>query len=906
MWRLYELDHILQDLEEVSILLHPILPLTLLSYPNLAALLSDASPTAPLPSFWKIFESVIPIGGGDLKYDKLMVREMQKKMVMSCHDYDFAMDAWGLLLVPLLLGLPRVGNITTSTRNTYSAMASPVMTGTSIYVDTNTCILSLGELTNLPLSGVRTSKGDVGCNASKYLNFQVSDPCTIFVCWPENSRISKWLAKRGFFLTTYKVTTSSSTMIVFAKQYNVASMVTLGGCANSISKYDNYFILLSKSFYPSYAKMKSEEFVRFQLSRDSTHLASDTGNLKYDLSIFQWSLHVDTSLVVDSSTHSQLTEVENLSKRQPTSPTQEIPLAFQCRTRNTWEISANLREMSLHYNDQSQGVSLIYLQIQNVSLAIQLSLTEGKEIISRLNSSRFRLDFELSLKTSGCPHLPSPESSPLECNSDTQLSTSMEYIIEPTFINLGVNKDEGRSKLIMDISSQSHINLNLSPMQLYLLIYFSRPLFRLLSNHGAKSDEAREERSKQCQKLKIVNIVMENQLGQDIQLKMMKDLEYDRLDDEEDERRVFHCTVSSGCAVKLGVSIHNPVQNLAFNVDTDGWYPIIDIPLSSRESLEVFELRPILSKHRASSCASDEWGDEVGSTWQNSTPETIHSRSPFSKKLSFLLDDFATGTFNPQECFYGMTVKSSPSTSVDTSSCQSIVDCGLIFRNEVDSDIESDGETPIEQIQEPEPSYFVDCTLYVILSSNVYLVNSAECSLSVDVADDHDEIAFEMEAGDVYPLPLQALHPTKSSFTLQKIWGLDKWLPEPFEIHVTGHSFNIHTPPRLRISRDQENESIWISSLKTPSLFPGSSAMQTSHHENILPVDDIDENSTAESEKELEIMTNQFEDQVLVSSFLPFFVCHFSSALNRCSNGNLKFIQLCHLQMHFLVHLILN
>jgi hypothetical protein len=865
---LHELDHILQDPEKVQINSRISTFLTSLSYPNLASLLSDTSPTAPLPSLWKTFESVIPREGNH-RYDKSIIREMQKNMVMSCHDYDFAMDVWGLLIVPLLLGLPRIGNIATSTRNSSLSMASPVMTGTSVYVDSNTCILSLGDLANIPLSGVRTSKGDVGCNSSKYLNFQVSDPCTIFVCWPEKSKVSKWLAKRGFFLTNYKVTTSSSPMVVFAKQYHVASMITLGGCANSISKYDNYFILVGKSFHPSYAKMKSEELVRFQLSREGTHLPPETGHFKYDLSIFQWILHVDTSLIVDSSPFSSQSQyidlansnsilLENPSERRSLSPTLECPPSLHFRTRYTWDISADLNCLILNYNDQPHGVKLVSLQIQNLSLTSHFAHTEGviRGSIPRLDSGHSQLGLEVSLKASGCPYLPSPTMSQLECNSDTQISTSMEYILEPTLVILGVNKDEGRSKLTVDIGSQSHINLNISPMQLYLLIYFSRPIFRLMSSNPVQNcDEEIEDRSKQCRKVKIVNIVVENQLGQDIQLKIMKDLEYGYTDDDEDERRVFHCTVSSGCAVKLGVSTLDSVENIAFNIDTDGWYPVIDIPLSSQESLEVYRLRPILSKYRSNSCYSDDWG-EVGTTWQNSSPDTGSSRNHFSKKISSLIDDFATGAFDSQESFYGMTVKSSPSTSTSISSCRSVTDCGLIFRDE-SSDSELDGE---EQAQ--EPSSYLDCTLFVILSSNIYLVNSTECSLNVNVSDDHDEIAFEMEDGDVYPLPLPALHPTKSSFTLQKIWGLDKWLPEPFDINMTSHSFNIQTPPRLRISRDLENQSIWISSLKTPALFPGSPTLQTSQHYNILPVDDIDENSTTESEKEIDIAMNQFEDQV--------------------------------------------
>jgi hypothetical protein len=854
-----------------------------------------------------VFHHVIPCFDdkrtrSSLKYDKFIIKEIQKKMVLCCHDFDFAIDAWGLIIAPLLLDLPKIGNITTSTRKFYFPIPSPVMTGTSVYVDSNTCILSLGELASLPLSGIRTSKGDTGCSSSKYLNFLVSDPCTLFICWPEKSRVAKWVTKRGFFRTNYKVTTSSSTMIVFAKQLNVASMVTLGGCANAPSKYDNFFILLSRPFTPSYAKMRPDELARFQLSREIGQIPHETtGNLKFDLSMFQWNLHRDTNLFDPHSTNNAtdlLGDTSTLDGVSGAEPALEHCLPIHSRTRSTWKFSAKLGLLSLQYNHQPQGPPLMKFQIERFSLTGSVSHVEGVSpgVIPRLDSGFFQLEFEFSLKSAGCPQLPSADIDHLE-TSDLRLSTSLEYLIEPTFFLVDTSKEEGRSKVMMKLGTPSHINMNLSPWQLYALNYFSLPLCRLLSSSGNGNGESinhssREHTSSQSHHDPILNLVVENKLGQDIHLKVLREDEYGYPDDDEDDRRVFHCSISSDCAVKLGFSladIKTCIQSLSFDVDTNGWYSVPNISISYEESLEVYPMRPkIFSQSRANSCCSEEWGGEQTSrTWQNSTSTPLENatpiespslrRNPFSKQLSSLIDNFATaGSFESEDKTpFGMTVRCKPMTSSlvseDSDLVENVVDCGLIFRTDtIDTDSEFDGDrenasssSSHSHLPESSPPS-VTCTLVVTLSSNIYLVNSAECSLSVSVPDDQDDdlAAFEIESGDVFPLPLQVLHPSNSFLSLQRVWGLDKWLPEPFDFAVTRHSFNIQTPPRLRISRDQENQSIWISALESPSLFPGSGNVKCTQHSNLLPLDDIDENSLAGSEKDLELESHQFEDQV--------------------------------------------
>lgn len=809
------------------------------SYPNLAYLLSNSSPTSPMTTFWKIFRPLVSHLEPPLsqKYDRLSIREIQKKMVLACYDYEFAMDAWGLMVAPFLLGLPRIGNITSSTKKSLVQMHSPVLVGSLTYVDTNTYIVSLGELSVFPLTGIRTSKVDAGSTSSKYLNFLVNDPCTVLVCWPEKCKTSKWLSKRGYFLTTYKVTTSSTTMIVFAKQISVASIVSLGGCANALSN-ENYFVLISRSFYPSYAKMKSDELVRFQLSKVSNNF-QEIGSIRIDTSLFQWGLHLDTNISDMNQLHlpeSNIAFVESIP-----SPSTESLFPLFARTRLSWEFSGKLGTLELQYSNHHPRLPIFLCQGSNLCLIGEMIHIDGTDtgVIPRLDRGSTRLQFDLLAKSCCSPSIV-PEETKLEIG--TWLSTSLEFILEPTSIVLDITKYEGRSNLLVKFDFPQHINVNILPWQFYALYNFTVPIFKYVTE---KSEAQMVEFI--SSKPTISSIIFENKLGQDIHLKLERHNENNYLDDEEDDHRVFRCSISSDSAVQVQLPITDDdiLQHLSFNIETFGWSSLENILLSSVESHVVYPIHPqhILTRSRTNSYCTDEVGDQNGFTWHNSLSDDhirqTELRYPLSKKISTLIDEFSMDKLKSCENVYGITVqcKLVPSTSQDMFSSQSIVDCGLIFGNDnIELELQENNFSDSRNI-----SKAIGCTLHVTLSSNIYLLNSSECSLSVTVADD---LNYEIESKEVIPLPLLALHPTNSFINLQKVWGLDKWLPDPFDFHVSQHSFNIDTPARLRISRDQENQSIWISALEN-SMLLGSTSVQSSRPSSLFPgpLEDIEESS---------------------------------------------------------------
>lgn len=772
-----------------------------------------------MPVFWKIFQPAIQQleCTPSRKYDRLTIREIQKKMVLACFDYEFAIEAWGLIIVPFVLSLPRIGNITTSTRKCLVQMHSPVLPGSPIYVDTNTCIVSLGELSSIPLTGIRTSKVDTSSNSTKYINFSVTDPCTLLVCWPENSKIPKWLSKRSFFLTIYTVTTTSSTYLVYAKQISVASMVSLGGCGNILST-ENYFILISRSFHPSYAKMNSEDSIRFQLSKCSTRLP-DIGLIRQDISQFQWNLHLDSNIsgvpqmnVLDPS----VTMVENIPSALPESLS---PLLT--RRRLFWEFSARFGTLSIQYSHQQSRLPILYSEARNLCVSGEIIHIHAPNtgVIPRLDHGCTRLELDLLTKCCCCPAIFSEET---QLETGMWLSSSLEYILEPTSVVVDIAKHEGHPTLSVKVGCPNHININILPWQLYALYNFISPLQRHLTQKN-DSPQIEIRRSKP----KITQIVFENKVGQEVHLKVELRNDGSHIEDEEDDRRVFRCSIPSESGVQFRMTKIDELifQHLLFHLETVGWSPLENISLSSVESQSVYLIEPRHLLSRTNSCCGEDIGD---STWHNSPYESF--RNPLSKKLSTLIDEFAAESFHFREKVYGLTVRCKPRPSnSEKLDCENIIDCGLIFEDE-------------SLLPDLEKTPFSDYTLHVTLSSNIFIVNSSECSLSLTLEENSDDI--ELETKDSMPLPLPALHPTNSLLTIQKVWGLDKWLPDPFDFQLSPHSFNIDTPSRLRISRDQENESIWISSLETSRCL-GLTSLKSSRPSSLFPapLEEIEESS---------------------------------------------------------------
>jgi hypothetical protein len=134
-----------------------------------------------------------------------VLKRVQMEMVRAFKNYSFASELWKYLLVPIWLELPRIGNIRTSSGKRYLPIEAPLLPGSSLFTDVKVQLVSVeattedaqDEVAQLPLSalsGLRTARSDKGYSGSKFLDFEVSGPCTIYLCWDSRCRLlPRWV-----------------------------------------------------------------------------------------------------------------------------------------------------------------------------------------------------------------------------------------------------------------------------------------------------------------------------------------------------------------------------------------------------------------------------------------------------------------------------------------------------------------------------------------------------------------------------------------------------------------------------------------------------------------------------------------------------------------------------------------
>ena len=134
--------------------------------------------------------SRITIKNNKMLFDRKNLRHLQMELVYQLRNYYFAYDVWGLLIVPALLDMPKIGNIWVASGKKYYPMYGFVSVGTHLFVDTSTVITSIDDaLKHIPMIGIRTSKMDKSYSGSKFLDFEVTGECIIFLCWDMRYKI---------------------------------------------------------------------------------------------------------------------------------------------------------------------------------------------------------------------------------------------------------------------------------------------------------------------------------------------------------------------------------------------------------------------------------------------------------------------------------------------------------------------------------------------------------------------------------------------------------------------------------------------------------------------------------------------------------------------------------------------
>ena len=232
------------------------------SYPSLHDVVSNTSPREGMRELWDIINStltkVLESKFGSLEalrtmevvLDRKLCRRLQMDLVYELKSYSFAHEVWGLLLVPGLLDMPKIGNIRVSSGKRYYPMYGFVSTGTHLYVDSSAAITEIDEaLQHIPMIGIRTAKDDKRYAGPKLLEFEVTGACEIFLCWDikcHSSSLPRWVSRKGFVQTQFQIQTTESVHLVYMRRLNGASSVPLGGCACDLPDSNNYFVLIGK------------------------------------------------------------------------------------------------------------------------------------------------------------------------------------------------------------------------------------------------------------------------------------------------------------------------------------------------------------------------------------------------------------------------------------------------------------------------------------------------------------------------------------------------------------------------------------------------------------------------------------------------------------------------------------
>ena len=106
--------------------------------------------------------------------------------------------------------------------------------GQAYYERSKRIITDVDEaLKHVPMVGIRTAKVDKGYSGSKFLEFEVTGACVIFLCWDitcHSSPLPRWVSRKGFQLSQFRISTTESKYLVYTKRLYGASTQALGGC----------------------------------------------------------------------------------------------------------------------------------------------------------------------------------------------------------------------------------------------------------------------------------------------------------------------------------------------------------------------------------------------------------------------------------------------------------------------------------------------------------------------------------------------------------------------------------------------------------------------------------------------------------------------------------------------------
>ena len=238
----------------------------------LAKLNSDPALLAP---FWDLYERETGLECGQaFPPDTLHVEPgqgpghgraaLQAMLVRTLKHYRLAREAWRLLVVPALHGLPEARAVD---RDGYEVMGAPVTVGDAVYSDVREV-----EVAWLPpgleaqvLTGLRTPNRERKAKGQRSVSFHLSQEAVVYVCYDQRipGRPS-WLAA-GWQDTHMLVRTTAATHRVWSRVFGAGRVVLGGnegygkgkGREKHALECGNYFVLIGRPSFPLSAEAPS-------------------------------------------------------------------------------------------------------------------------------------------------------------------------------------------------------------------------------------------------------------------------------------------------------------------------------------------------------------------------------------------------------------------------------------------------------------------------------------------------------------------------------------------------------------------------------------------------------------------------------------------------------------------------
>jgi hypothetical protein len=223
------------------------------------------------------------------------------------------------------------------------------------------------------------------------------------------------------------------------------------------------------------------------------------------------------------------------------------------------------------------------------------------------------------------------------------------------------------------------------------------------------------------------------------------------------------------------------------------------------------------SKESTESCEGETWRDVEG---LNSRESFLQSETSDSEENNFWDGNLdATINYTGFESDVPKMKQTDPfGLCVNFSVCSAnqyhhlyptTIDCGDLF-SDIDGNVGSEIVSEVSHLSfEQEGKQCETSSLIVEFCSNINFKNDSQSDVCVLSSDGDGEEGKQVSHGSSYSLPLHMLR--SGAFEINKLWQMNNWQSEELTVvHIIRQALNANVPHRLRVTANQEAESIFL------------------------------------------------------------------------------------------------